>query len=75
MIDGCLEIYILKCGYLLVYLKLSSRRKYNELGLSAQHFNNGLEKDTGAMFIRFGDNTKLENIVNVVGDTHGKTMS
>lgn len=33
------------------------------------------KKDIGAMYIRFGNNTKLEGIINVMGDTHGKTMS
>ena len=74
MIDGYLETYVYKCGCLLVYLKLSFR-KYNEFGLSVRHFDNGLEKDIGAIFIRFGDNTKLEEIVNVMGDTHDKMMS
>lgn len=74
MTDGCLEIYVYKCGCLLVYLKLPFR-KYNEFGLSVRHFDNGLEKDIRVMFIRFGDNTKLEEIVNVMGDTHDKMMS
>lgn len=74
MTDGCLEIYVYKCGCLLVYLKLPFR-KYNEFGLSVRHFDNGLEKDIGVTFIRFGDNTKLEEIVNVMGDTHDKMMS
>lgn len=74
MIDGCLETYVYKCGYLLVYLKLSFR-KCNEFGLSVRCFDNGLEKDIGAMFIRFGDNTNLKEIVNIMGDTHDKMMS
>lgn len=51
MTDGCLEIYVYKCGCLLVYLKLPFR-KYNEFGLSVRHFDNGLEKDIRVMFIR-----------------------
>lgn len=45
------------------------------LALSVQHFDNSLKKDIEGMFIRIGDNTKLGRIVNVTGDTQGKTMN
>lgn len=46
-----------------------------DLAISVQCFESGLERDMRAMFIRFGNNAKLGGIVNVMGDTHGKTMS
>lgn len=46
-----------------------------DLAYLIQHFDNGLEKDIWAIFIRFGNNTNLGGMVNVIGDTHGKTMS
>lgn len=30
-----------------------------DLAFAVQHLDNGLEKDIGAMFIRFGNNTKV----------------